>query len=263
MRILLPPSEGKTDPHRGTSLELASLSFPELSEPRRLVLDALTTLCTTDPCGACATLGLTSNQSAEVVRNQHLWSAPTAPAWQIYSGVLYGQLDAASLTVAQRTRLAGRVWIASALFGFVGFTDRIPAYRLSSETTLPGIGSLARFWRDSLTPLLLRVDESELIVDLRSGSYVKLGPLPDSMAQRAVATRVLQKMPLGPPKLITHFNKATKGRILRAVAQHPGKLRTLDDLAQLIATLGADVILIPPTRTGQPQQLDIIVTGAS
>ncbi len=113
MRLLFPPSEGKTDPRRGTPLELTGLSFPELEPPRRLVLDALTTLCTTDPGGACATLGLTPNQTAEVVRNQNLWSAPTAPAWQIYSGVLYGQLDAASLTAAQRTRLAGRVWIAS------------------------------------------------------------------------------------------------------------------------------------------------------
>lgn len=206
-------------------------------------------------------LGLTSNQSAEVVRNQNLRSAPTAPAWQIYSGVLYGQLDAASLSAAQRARLAGRVWIASALFGFVGFTDHIPAYRLSGETALPGIGSLSRFWRDSLTPLLLGGDESELIVDLRSGSYVKLGPLPAAMAQRAVATRVLQQMPSGPPKLITHFNKATKGRILRAVAQHSGRLRTIEDLAQLIATLGANVTLIPPARAGQPQQLDIILTG--
>ena len=261
MRILLPPSEGKTYPRRGTPLELAGLSFPELSEPRRLVLDALTTLCTSDPGGACSTLGLTLNQSAEVVRNQSLWRAPTAPAWQIYSGVLYGQLDAASLTAAQRTRLTGRVWIASALFGFVGFTDRIPAYRLSGDSVLPGIGSPSRFWRDSLTPLLLGGDESELIVDLRSGTYVKLGPLPAAVAERAVVTRILQHMPSGPPKLITHFNKATKGRILRAVAQHPGKLRTIDDLAQLIATLGADVTLIPPTRTGQPQQLDIILMG--
>lgn len=214
-------------------------------------------LCTTEPTRALSVLGLTANQTEEVVRNQELSRAPTAPAWQVYSGVLYRQLDAATLTALQREKLAQSVWIASALFGFVGFAERIPVYRLSGDTTLPGIGSLASFWREYLTPLLAR--ESALILDLRSGSYTKLSPLPSSVAEQAIVPRVLQKMPTGPPKLITHFNKATKGRIVRAVAQHRGALRTADDLAQLIAQLGMEVTLLPATRAGQACRMDIVV----
>ena len=257
MRILLPPSEGKTTPSKGEPLELASLLFPELAAPRQQLLDTLTTLCTNEPQQARRVLGLTENQTDEVLRNQGLLSAPTAPAWQVYTGVLYGQLDTATLTQAQRQKLTDSVWIASALFGFVGFADPIPAYRLSGDATLPGLGGLAGFWRDSLTPLL--ESQSELLLDLRSGSYVKLGPLPASVAERAVVPRVLQKMPTGPPKLITHFNKATKGRIVRAIAQYRGKLRTAQDLAQLVATLGADVELLPLTKPGQAQQLEIVL----
>ena len=257
MRILLPPSETKTTPAFGEPLDLAVLVAPTLEPQRQLLLETLVSLCTSEPEGALATLGLTVNQTDEVVRNRGLWHAPTAPAWQVYTGVLYSQLDTATLTVVQRARLEECVWIASALFGFVRLTDPIPAYRLSGDAVLPGIGGLAGYWREHLTPLL----EAEMgpIIDLRSGIYAKLGPLPCSVAERAVVPRVLQKMPSGPPKLITHFNKATKGRIVRAVAQYRGKLKDVRDFAELVAKQGADVILLPPTRSGQPNQLDIVV----
>ena len=45
MLILLPPSEGKTAPRRGKPLDLAELSFPELTETRDLLLTALVDLC--------------------------------------------------------------------------------------------------------------------------------------------------------------------------------------------------------------------------
>jgi uncharacterized protein len=47
--ILLPPSEGKTPARRGKSLDLATLAFPELTAPRRAVLDALVDLYRGDP----------------------------------------------------------------------------------------------------------------------------------------------------------------------------------------------------------------------
>lgn len=253
MRILLPPSEGKTAPLHGELIVLSELTAPVLTEPRRQLLDSLTTFCTTQPDQARQVLGLTVGQQEEVLRNQELWTAPTAPAWQVYTGVLYGKLDAPSLTKAQRNRLTQQVWISSALFGFVGFADRIPAYRLSGDTSLPPLGSLAAFWRTYLTPLL--ESSPELILDLRSGIYVKLAPLPRAVQEQAVTVRVLQKMPAGPPKLITHFNKATKGQLVRAIAQHSGKIRHVDTLAQLAAGLGADVQLHP----GSPQELEIVL----
>lgn len=256
MQILLPPSEGKTSPTKGKPLDGDTLLLPSLQEPRRQVLEALTTLCAGDPELARTTLGLTPGQSDELLRNQGLWTAPTAPAWQVYTGVLYGQLDAPSLTAAQRRWLSERVWIASALFGFVGLSEPIPAYRLSGDTSLPGIGALAGFWRTHLVPLLEAT--SGLVIDLRSGTYVKLAPLTPALAERTVTVRVLQKMPSGPPKLITHFNKATKGRIVRAIAVQRKTLRTPSELAQLVTALGAEVTVVGSERKG-PQQLDIVV----
>lgn len=256
MRILLPPSEGKTTPQKGSPLNLSVLHFAdELTGSRVALLDALTRLCTETPELARQTLGLTENQMAEVVRNQSLLTAPTAPAWQVYTGVLYSELDAATLTPKQRQKLSDSVWIASALFGLVGFDDSIPAYRLSGDTALPGIGALASFWRDHLTSLLER--EPGLILDLRSGSYVKLGPLSPKLAERTIVPRVLQKRPAGPPKLITHFNKATKGRLVRAIAQSRGTLESVSQLAKLITAQGMEVEVRPSTRPGTPIPVDI------
>ena len=42
------------------------------------------------------------------------------------------------------------VLIASALWGFLRPSDRIPAYRLSMGATLPRVPSLPALWRDPL-----------------------------------------------------------------------------------------------------------------
>ena len=71
--------------------------------------------------------------------------------------------------------------------------------------------------------------------------------------------RVLQRMPDGPPKLITHFNKATKGRLMRAYAMADCDVTSLDDFAALVRTTGADVEFSLPTGVGKPWTMDIIV----
>jgi cytoplasmic iron level regulating protein YaaA (DUF328/UPF0246 family) len=53
----------------------------------------------------------------------------------------------------------------------------------------------------------------ELIVDLRSGSYAALGRLPG-----AVEVDVLSEHPDGHRTVVSHFNKAHKGKLARALA---------------------------------------------
>jgi uncharacterized protein len=255
MRILLPPSEGKTAPQAGEALSLERLSLPELTETRRRVLEALLALCREQPEQARLVLGLTEGQQEAVVRNQTLPQAPTAPAWQVYTGVLYSQLAPGSLTPEERARLGEWVWISSALFGFVGFTDPICAYRLSGDTTLPTLGSLARLWGPVLTPLLEQ--EPGLVVDLRSGVYVTLAPLPKSVQARAVTVRVLQKQVSGPPKLITHFNKATKGQLVRELAKQARAPESVEQLVACWLSVADEVRLVP----GVPTLVEVLLAA--
>jgi cytoplasmic iron level regulating protein YaaA (DUF328/UPF0246 family) len=64
-----------------------------------------------------------------------------------------------------------------------------------------------------LEPVLTQVAQSELVGDLRSGSYAALGRLPD-----AVHVEVLAEHSDGTRTVVSHFNKAHKGRLARALA---------------------------------------------
>jgi len=244
--VLLPPSESKLSPESGPKLNLANLAFAELTGKRSEAIAGLIKLSSGSQTRALSALGISKKQEFELIRNQNLLTVATAPAWQIYSGVLFEALDSNSLTAPQLKKLCDLTYIQSALFGLVSFGDQIPAYRLSGNSVLPKIGSLPKFWAPTCTEILAQ--ESELIIDLRSGTYSKLGPLP--VESNSVVPKILQRMKSGPPKAVSHHNKATKGRILRAIAQNKTKVKTIDDLAQIISMLGADVVLKAPDKAG-------------
>ncbi len=233
--ILLPPSEGKSAALDGPVVDPSTLSFPSLGPTRERVLTALIDLCRGDVDVAATALGLGPTQRGEVGANTLLRTEPCAPAIEVYTGVLYEALGYGSLTTAARRRADEQLAIASALWGLVRPQDLIPSYRLSSGTTLPGVGTIASAWKGPVSAELESVDG--LIVDLRSGGYISLGPVPASVADRSVAVRVLQER-AGKRTVVSHFNKATKGRIVRSLVSSRRTLRTPAAFADALADLG-------------------------
>ncbi|MBM7519871.1 peroxide stress protein YaaA [Nocardioides nitrophenolicus] len=257
MLILLPPSEGKAVPRRGRPLDLASLSSPALTDARREVLDALVTLCREDPAKAAEVLGLSAGQADLVDRNAGLPAAPTARADRIYTGVLYDALDVASLSAGAKRRATSRLAVASSLFGMVRLGDRIPSYRLSGDASLPGLGPVAAVWREALPVVMTEALGRGLLVDLRSGMYAGFWrPGPD-LASRVATVRVLHEHD-GTRKVVSHFNKATKGRIVRALLEDGADPRTPAALASTLERLGWTVEVGTPGKTGT--QLDVVVS---
>ena len=258
MLILLPPSEGKRAPARGAALDLGSLSFPVLEEARAEVLDALVALCSSaTPQGrthAADVLGLGPTQGDEVDRNAGLATAPTARADRVYAGVLYEALDLGSLPGAARRRATGRLAVTSALFGLVRLSDRIPAYRLSGQVSLPGVGPVARHWSRQLAPAVEEAAGNGLVVDLRSSLYLPFWRPPRAMAERVVTVRVLHEVG-GQRKVVSHFNKATKGRLVRDLLVDGSTPQRPARLADLLRSLGWEV----ETAEGRPTQLDVVV----
>ena len=249
MLILLPPSEGKAAARRGKPLDLAALDFPSLTEPRERVLDALIDLCEGDPDVAAKTLGIGSTQLDLVELNRGLRAHPTARADRVYTGVLYDALDMESLSAAAKRRAATRVAITSSLFGLVRTADRIPAYRLSGDATLPGLGSVAGVWREHLGAVVTDAVGGGLLVDLRSGTYVSFWR---PAGVRCATVRVLHEHQ-GQRKVVSHFNKATKGRIVRALLEAGADPRTPEALAGALRDLGWLVEL-------DGARLDVVVT---
>ncbi len=256
MLILLPPSEGKAAPRRGKPLDLATLSSPGLAPARRRVLDALVELCSGDPEVAATTLDVPRSQLDLVARNAALATAPTARADAVYTGVLYDALGLATLSSSARRRATGRLAITSSLFGIVRPGDRIAAYRLSGDTSLPGLGPVAGLWRAALGPAVTDAVGSGLLVDLRSGTYAAFWRPPADLARRVATVRVLHEVD-GRRSVVSHFNKATKGRIVRALLEDGRVPRTPAALAGALTDLGWTVEVGAPTARGT--QLDVVV----
>ncbi len=255
MLILVPPSEGKSHPRRGPSLNLDELSFPDLTPTRERVLSALGDLCSHSPVEAARVLGLGPTQAEYVESNTALRRSPCAHAIRVYSGVLFDALDYATLSAQARRRAQSRVAISSGLWGLVRLTDRIPGYRLSGSVALPGVGTLASAWRQ---PVAAEIAASAgIIIDLRSSTYSALGPIPKDVAARAVIVRVLQERD-GVRTIVSHMNKATKGRILRASLESDSKIRNASDLLDGLRDWGFNAEAVD--RKDGPSQIDVVVT---
>lgn len=233
MLVLLPPSETKHPGGDGGPLDLTALSTPELTPVRTQLVETLVKLAD-DPPTARKALGLSATQDDEIGRNAALCTSPTLPALQRYTGVLYDALSVATLTRAQRARADRRLAVGSALFGLVRGTDRIPAYRLSAGSALPGGPTLRSRWKPVLAPVLAALDD--LVLDLRSGSYAALAPVPG-----AVTLRVLSERPDGSRAVVSHFNKAHKGRVARLLACSTAEPSEVVGLRRLLRRAGLHV----------------------
>ena len=261
MHILLPPSEGKAAPTRGRTLDLVGLSNPELTATRERVIDALITLARGPAQRARTVLGISEYQAEELARDADLMNEPTAQARSVYTGVLYEALALHTLPGAASRQASRSLLISSAAFGVLRPTDRIPAYRLSGDTTLPGLGPLSRVWREPLTRALTATLSRGLVLDLRSTAYAGLMPIREPLAARTVTMRVVQERRVGREvkrTVVSHFNKATKGQLVHALLESGERPTTADTLVSVLRDLGFRCEIHPRDRYGVCP-VDIIV----
>jgi cytoplasmic iron level regulating protein YaaA (DUF328/UPF0246 family) len=239
--VLLPPSEGKDAGGSGDPLDLTTLSHPALSVVRARLVEALQAAAVANPEGLRAALGC---PAGEVAKDAALTTSATLPALRRYTGVVYEALSYDSLSAGGRRRAHSCLRVASALFGLLSPTDRIPAYRLSGGTRLPSVGSLPAVWRPVLEPELAA--HQGLVVDLRSGPYTALARVPD-----AVQVRVLRESG-GKRSVVSHDNKHTKGLLARALCETGA--RSVSDVAEAGASV-ADVVEV------EGQRVDLVLFG--
>jgi cytoplasmic iron level regulating protein YaaA (DUF328/UPF0246 family) len=263
--ILLPPSEGKTPPAAGDPVDPAALWLPALAAARRRVLNRLVAMCRrSSPRGVAAslaTLGLSAGQHPEITRNARLPEAPAGPAAEVYTGVLYEALDAAALAPGARAWLDRRAVVFSGLWGVLQLGDRVPAYRCPVGVTLPSVGGLTGYWKKALRPALDRAAAGGPVLDLRSGAYAAMWSPGPELAPRTAALRVLHERTVdGVPQrsVVSHFNKATKGRLVRALAEAGATPGSVGELLTALRDLKYTVEE-RPAAAGRPRQLDVVV----
>jgi cytoplasmic iron level regulating protein YaaA (DUF328/UPF0246 family) len=160
-----------------------------------------------------------------------LAAAPTTPAIERYTGVLYGALAYADLDRTPRRRVDQQVLILSGLWGLVAPRDPIPAYRLKMSAAVPGLGRLATWWRSRLGPVLDAHVDGRVVWDLLPGEHLAAWPA-SAAPRRRIAVRFLDDVDRGGGRelvTVSHWNKLLKGSLVRHVVDR--QLQSPDGLA--------------------------------
>jgi cytoplasmic iron level regulating protein YaaA (DUF328/UPF0246 family) len=196
--ILLPPSEGKAPGGDGPPWSPGRSALGELDGPRAEVLAALG-----------------PDHPAQ--------RAPTLPAIERYTGVLYRELDAASLPAAARRRLDRRVLIASGLWGLSAPGDPVPDYRLKMSASVPPLGRLSSWWRPRLTEALAPRVRGAVVWDLLPNEHAAALDWSELAPRRRITVRFVDR----DDRTVSHWNKLLKGSLVRWQVTTDG---TVDDL---------------------------------
>ncbi len=195
-------------------------------------------------------------------------------------GTVYAMAFSALLAVTRRSAGGLGPWIALVQLGVVGalvaggllvlggrrswlFAAAAAEVALSvywvvvlDDAALPGLGGVAAHWRDALGPALEELAGDRLVVDLRSSMYAAFWRPPAALARRVATVRVLHEV-AGKRQVVSHFNKATKGRLVRGLLEDGGSPRTPAGLADLLRDLGWKVEDAPGPGGGA--RLDVVV----
>lgn len=280
MRILLPPSAGKTTKESTNHLQLEKLWQAEhLTQTRRqLINDVQNTALLAD---AAQIFKLGPKNAHEISQNLEIYDAPALAAWQLYDGVLYeaakfaqifsygacaqdgqgqgGQSQADQSQGLQR-QLEELTLVFSALFGPVRLTDLITPHRLSGSVKLPGQGSVASIWSKALKELLAQQLSGHVVVDLRSAEYGAMYRPTRGSDCLLLNIGVAKVDPAtGKRSVVSHWAKHTRGllagTLLEAVAgaQLSGSEGDVDEILQVAAGLEGvrEVEITPLDARGQ------------
>jgi hypothetical protein len=120
---------------------------------------------------------------------------------------------------------------------------------------LPGVGPLARTWREPLARVLPAAAGRGVVVDLRSSTYVAAWKPHGELAERTVAVHVVRDGP-GGRTAVSHMAKHTRGLVARELLASGADPRTPEVLADALA--GTFSVRLDDARPGRPRRLEVV-----
>lgn len=210
LHVLLPPSEGKAPGGGRPRWRPGSGRFGRrLGGHRRQVAEALAAVDGGDQ-RLLGVGGPTLDRARAA--NRALVDAPTLPAGERFTGVVWGHLDLATLSPPARARADDGVLVVSALLGVCALGDPVPDFRCKLSASLPRLGRLAPWWRPHLSAVLDDALAGSLVVDLLPQEHAAAWtPDPSRYDHRRV------RLTDDRGRTVGHDAKAAKGRLARAL----------------------------------------------
>lgn len=214
MKILFSPSETKTHKTLSPPIIENSFLFPSLYSKRYHVLNLYQALLDQQDTIMLKTLfGIKDEEKCFELSQNNLFLSLTCKAIERYSGVAYEYLDYVSLGEEEKKYIDSHVIIFSNLFGPLLASDNIPHYKLHQGSTLNGFKPEA-FYKEAFTEVLDEMLENEFIIDLRASFYEKFYTL----KKPYITMKFLKN-----GKVVSHFAKAYRGKILRQLSFYAPK----------------------------------------
>lgn len=209
MKILFSPSETKTHVTNHLELNKDSFIFPSYYDKRLEVIAIYTNYIQKASLPMLQKLfGLKEEHKINELRISPIANLLTCKAIDRYNGVAYDHLSYKTLNTVSQTWIDKNVMIFSNLFGPLLAEDLIPYYKLQQgehlDTFRPEL-----FYKKHFSAFIDNWLEGEVVLDLRAGFYEKFYTL----KQPYITMKFLKK-----GKVVSHFAKAYRGKVLRAIA---------------------------------------------
>lgn len=210
MKILIPPSEGKSEKNNITALfsETKSLYLSNIKEILRL-------LSSVQKNELLKIYG-TSLEKSEILHKENLeiFNSECSYAIERYTGVVYNNFDFDSLSQSSKKFANEKILITSGLLGLVKPYDPIPNYKLKMNVL-----KLTSFWKPIFTKAL---KEEDFILDLLPGVHRKAYDSKNSIEIDFKFLKDNKSISAG------HNGKAIKGKFIRYIIKN--KLEKLDEI---------------------------------
>jgi len=219
MKILLAPSETKRN-GGNRAFDIKQLSFEQLTPTREKLISIYTKIVTSKDIPTIKKLfGLKKDKDIEPFLVD-INKEPTLKAIQRYTGVAFDYLDYSSLNDNAQKYIDNNVILFSNLFGIIKANDYIPNYRVKQAETLDGI-KVDLLYQKELSHILDKYLDED-IIDIRATYYNKFY----KPSKKYTTLKFLKN-----DKVVSHWAKAYRGKVLRALAIN--NIKTIDEFLKL------------------------------
>lgn len=222
MKILFSPSESKSTNCVKKSINQDTFIFSDLYIKRLEVINKFSSYIYNANIEELKEIfGTKEEKECLRLKNLDLLNSCTIEAIQRYSGVAYEHLDFTSLHKDAQEFLYENVIIFSNLFGPILAKDQIPYYRMKQGTKIRNF-KIEHFYKEYFSKELDIFLKDEFIIDLRAGFYEKFYTL----KKEHISMKFMKN-----GKVVSHFAKAYRGKILRALALHkPNNIQAFENI---------------------------------